>query len=72
MPTSVGRELDDATPVSGRRAGSSRGRMRARRRRQPILVVDDEDDIRKLLGRLLARQGHRVIEADRGLARAAR
>jgi DNA-binding response OmpR family regulator len=32
-----------------------------------ILVVDDEEDIRKLLKRLLTGKGHRVIEADRGL-----
>jgi DNA-binding response OmpR family regulator len=32
-----------------------------------ILVVDDEEDIRKLLKRLLADKGHRVVEADRGL-----
>lgn len=32
-----------------------------------ILVVDDEDDIRKLCRRLLTEKGHRVLEADRGL-----
>ncbi|HXX66791.1 MAG TPA: response regulator [Polyangiaceae bacterium] len=32
-----------------------------------ILVVDDEEEIRKLLRRLLTQKGHRVIEADRGL-----
>jgi DNA-binding response OmpR family regulator len=32
-----------------------------------ILVVDDEEEIRKLLGRLLTQHGHRVLEADRGL-----
>lgn len=32
-----------------------------------ILVVDDEDEIRKLLARLLTQKGHRVLEADRGL-----
>lgn len=32
-----------------------------------ILVVDDEEDIRKLLRRLLTDRGHDVIEADRGL-----
>jgi DNA-binding response OmpR family regulator len=31
-----------------------------------ILVVDDEADIRKMLNRLLGRQGHRVLEAERG------
>lgn len=33
-----------------------------------ILVVDDEDDIRKLCKRILTEKGHAVIEADRGLA----
>ncbi|HSO34083.1 MAG TPA: response regulator [Labilithrix sp.] len=32
-----------------------------------ILVVDDEEDIRKLVRRLLTDKGHHVIEADRGL-----
>jgi DNA-binding response OmpR family regulator len=32
-----------------------------------ILVVDDEEDIRKLVRRLLTDRGHAVIEADRGL-----
>ncbi|MBK7586638.1 MAG: response regulator [Myxococcales bacterium] len=33
-----------------------------------VLVVDDEDDIRKMLKRLLTSHGYRVLEADRGLA----
>jgi DNA-binding response OmpR family regulator len=32
-----------------------------------ILVVDDEEEIRKLVRRLLTQRGHRVLEADRGL-----
>ncbi|HEX7600160.1 MAG TPA: response regulator, partial [Polyangiaceae bacterium] len=32
-----------------------------------VLVVDDEDEIRKLLRRLLTEKGYRVVEADRGL-----
>ncbi|HEY3495049.1 MAG TPA: response regulator [Polyangiaceae bacterium] len=32
-----------------------------------ILVVDDEVDIRRMLTRLLARSGYRVLEADRGV-----
>jgi DNA-binding response OmpR family regulator len=32
-----------------------------------VLVVDDEEEIRKLLNRLLTQKGHRVLEADRGL-----
>jgi DNA-binding response OmpR family regulator len=35
--------------------------------RKTILVVDDEEDIRKLVRRLLTDKGHHVIEADRGL-----
>jgi DNA-binding response OmpR family regulator len=44
-------------PAAG--SGSSSGKK--------ILVVDDEDDIRKLVRRLLTDKGHQVIEADRGL-----
>jgi DNA-binding response OmpR family regulator len=32
-----------------------------------ILVVDDEEEIRKLLRRLFTQKGHRVLDADRGL-----
>jgi DNA-binding response OmpR family regulator len=32
-----------------------------------VLVVDDEEEIRKLLFRLLTQKGYRVVEADRGL-----
>ncbi len=32
-----------------------------------VLVVDDEEDIRKMLTRLLVSRGMRVLEADRGL-----
>jgi DNA-binding response OmpR family regulator len=32
-----------------------------------ILIVDDEEDIRKLVRRILTDKGHQVIEADRGL-----
>jgi DNA-binding response OmpR family regulator len=32
-----------------------------------VLVVDDEEEIRKMLRRLLIPRGYRVIEADRGL-----
>jgi DNA-binding response OmpR family regulator len=32
-----------------------------------VLVVDDEEEIRKMLRRLLTPRGYRVIEADRGL-----
>lgn len=36
-------------------------------KRKRILVVDDEDDIRKLVRRLLTDRGHVVMEAERGL-----
>lgn len=32
-----------------------------------VLVVDDEEDIRKLVKKLLVDRGHEVLEADRGL-----
>jgi DNA-binding response OmpR family regulator len=32
-----------------------------------VLVVDDEEEIRKMLQRLLTQKGYRVLEADRGL-----
>ncbi len=32
-----------------------------------VLVVDDEEEISKLLNRLLTQKGYRVLEADRGL-----
>lgn len=31
-----------------------------------VLIVDDEEDIRKLLARVLTEKGYRVLEADRG------
>jgi DNA-binding response OmpR family regulator len=34
---------------------------------QTILIVDDEADIRKMLSRVLAKAGYRVLEADRGV-----
>ena len=36
-------------------------------RKHVVLVVDDEDDIRRLLGRVLADRGYEVVEAGRGL-----
>jgi DNA-binding response OmpR family regulator len=40
---------------------------RANKSGRRILVVDDEEEIRKLVRRLLTDRGHAVIEADRGL-----
>jgi signal transduction histidine kinase/CheY-like chemotaxis protein len=62
-----------ATPVAGsegprrsrsrelRAAGGSSGLKRPRR--EVVLVVDDEDGVRALVTRLLARQGYTVLEA---------
>ncbi|MBX3216748.1 MAG: response regulator [Labilithrix sp.] len=46
-------------PFSAAPRGSASGKR--------ILVVDDEEDIRKLVRRLLTDRGHAVMEADRGL-----
>lgn len=35
--------------------------------RKKVLVVDDEEDIRKLVTKMLEGRGHEVLEADRGL-----
>ncbi len=51
-------KLPSADP-SGPKSARGEGKL--------ILIVDDEEDIRKLLKRLLTDKGHRVIEADRGL-----
>ncbi len=41
---------------------------RAKRPEHPkVLIVDDEDDIRKLLARVMTQKGYEVIEASRGL-----
>jgi DNA-binding response OmpR family regulator len=50
--------LRQAAGVAPRPAGGSG---------KTVLVVDDEEDIRKLVKRLLTEKGHQVIEADRGL-----
>jgi CheY-like chemotaxis protein len=39
---------------------------RARKTQQTVLVVDDEDDIRRMLKRVLAERGFAVVEASRG------
>ena len=56
------------------RCPTTRGCARLRRpppsrpaTRKLVLVVDDEEEIRKLLNRLLTQKGYRVLEADRGL-----
>ncbi len=51
-------EVRNQEPTSGPRAGADA---------KLILIVDDEEDIRKLLRRVFLEKGYRVIEADRGL-----
>ena len=41
---------------------------RVRPENPKILIVDDEDDIRKMLGRVMAKKGFEVLEASKGLA----
>jgi CheY-like chemotaxis protein len=59
-------ELDTGSILTGEDA-----RPAPRKSRPPgpprILVVDDEDDIRKLLHRVLTQKGYEVLEASRGL-----
>lgn len=58
-------ELRNAAGVDPRESGShAASRTKTGKR---ILVVDDEEDIRKLVRRLLTDRGHSLIEADRGL-----
>jgi DNA-binding response OmpR family regulator len=57
--TSLPDELRIRATEAADAIGSGEGKL--------ILVVDDEDEIRKLLKRLLTQKGHRVLEADRGL-----
>ncbi len=45
---------------------SDEGRTGAARTTRTVLVVDDEDDIRRMLRRVLQERGYRVIEAARG------
>jgi DNA-binding response OmpR family regulator len=54
-------------PAANAPAGQSTVKVMPGSGGKVILVVDDEEDIRKLLKRLLADKGHRVVEADRGL-----
>jgi DNA-binding response OmpR family regulator len=57
-----------ATLPAELRAGASlAARAIAGRSGKLILIVDDEEEIRTLLRRLLGQSGYRVMEADRGL-----
>jgi DNA-binding response OmpR family regulator len=57
-------ELRNAAGIDPRAPRAERPASKTGKR---ILVVDDEDDIRKLVRRLLTDRGHAVMEADRGL-----
>ncbi|MEO8877297.1 MAG: response regulator [Polyangiaceae bacterium] len=53
-------QLQGAPPMTSPTGG-------ARPNAKTILIVDDEDDIRKMLRRIFVDKGHNVVEADRGL-----
>ncbi len=61
--------LDGPAPASPAApvARASASRPRARPANPKILVVDDEDDIRKLLSRVLTQKGYQVVEASKGI-----
>jgi CheY-like chemotaxis protein len=42
--------------------------LRQHRRDQPVLVVDDDDNVRQLLRRMLEPEGYTVVEAENGRA----
>ncbi len=58
------RELSVVTELPGE--GAATPRPRENLNSKTILIVDDEAEIRKMLSLLLARNGHRVLEAERG------
>lgn len=71
--------VPDRDPLSARRASSKPGDLLSARPRDPyaldepggtqhtrILVVDDEDDIRRMLRRVLQERGYQVFEAGTG------
>jgi DNA-binding response OmpR family regulator len=57
-------ELRNAAGIDPRSEDAGPSTKKSGRR---ILVVDDEEDIRKLVRRLLTDRGHTIMEADRGL-----
>lgn len=48
-------------------AGEGGRKKRPRPEKPKILVVDDEDDIRRLLARVLVQKGYQVVEASKGM-----
>jgi DNA-binding response OmpR family regulator len=64
----LGEEVSKVEMLSDElRAAAGMGPSKAGGSGKRILVVDDEEDIRKLVRRLLTDKGHHVIECDRGL-----
>lgn len=64
----------DGVPVASARAEAAPVRRESRPAEQTVLVVDDEDNIRRPLRHILERDGYRVVEArtgEEGLAKAA-
>jgi CheY-like chemotaxis protein len=57
----------ETMPDDMQRRASQAGAAIAPGNAKLVLVVDDEEEIRKLLNRLLSQKGYRVVEADRGL-----
>lgn len=47
-------------------ADAAAASVAAKPAKKTVLVVDDEDDIRSLVKRVLADKGYRIVEADRG------
>jgi len=65
----VGEEVSSVTnlPEDLRRQASEAAGVASTGTGKLVLVVDDDEEIRKLLKRLLIQKGRRVLEADRGL-----
>lgn len=57
--SSLPEDLREGASLAAGAAGTGTGKL--------VLVVDDDEEIRKLLRRLLTQKGRRVLEADRGL-----
>jgi DNA-binding response OmpR family regulator len=65
----VGEEVSSVTnlPDDLRQGASEAAGVASTGTGKLVLVVDDDEEIRKLLKRLLVQKGRRVLEADRGL-----
>lgn len=58
--------LDGADPVEPRQAAPPRHEARHESRGQTVLIADDEEPVRRVASRLLARNGYDVLEAADG------